>query len=86
MAGATLRSLSLPRFALRRDEAAASLAISPSLFDAWVEQGRMPKGKRIGGVMLWDAERVRSAWLVLADAEEPGPDEAGENPFDHLVA
>lgn len=85
MAGATLRSLSLPRFALRRDEAAASLAISPSLFDTWVEQGRMPKGRRIGGVMLWDAERVRLAWLALADADEPKPED-DRNPFDHLVA
>lgn len=86
MAGATLRSLSLPRFALRRDEAAASLAISPSLFDAWVDQGRMPKGKRIGGVMLWDAERIRAAWSALVDAEEPKPEDDGKNPFDHMVA
>lgn len=45
MAAATLREISIPRFALRRDEAAASLAISPTLFDNWVSEGKMPKGR-----------------------------------------
>jgi len=83
MAGATLRSLSLPRFALRRDEAAASLAISPGTFDKWIDEGKMPKGRKVGGVMLWDAERIRAAWHELIDADDQKDD--GENPFDHMV-
>ncbi|MBB4259979.1 AlpA family transcriptional regulator [Bradyrhizobium sp. CIR3A] len=78
----SLRELSLPRFALRRDEAAASLAISPTLFDDWVSEGRMPKGRKIGGVVLWDAEEVGEHWIVLRDGEAS----AKINPFDKIVA
>lgn len=84
-AGATLRSLSLPRFAFRRDEVAASLAISPSLFDNWVDDGLMPQGRKIGGVMLWDVECIRIAWQALNDAEA-GKGDDGDNPFDNMVA
>lgn len=83
MVPATLRSLSLPRFALRRDEAAASLAISPSSFDVWVANGMMPRGKRVRGMMLWDVERIRAAWLELVEQDEPKDE--GANPFDHMV-
>lgn len=77
MAGASLREISIPRFALRRDEAAASLAISPSLFDNWVRDGKMPKGKAIGGVVLWDRERIREAWRTLIE-DEPQTSVDGE--------
>ncbi len=83
MGAASLRELSIPRFALRRDEAAASLAISPSTFDNWVGEGRMPKGRKIGGVTLWDAESIRSAWLNLAEIEDERPD--SDNPYEGIV-
>jgi predicted DNA-binding transcriptional regulator AlpA len=83
MGAASLRELSIPRFALRRDEAAASLAISPSTFDNWVGEGRMPKGRKIGGVTLWDAESIRSAWLSLAEIEDQQPD--SDNPYEGIV-
>lgn len=82
MAGATLREISIPRFALRRDEAAAALAISPSLFDIWVKEKKMPAPRRIGGVVLWDAEAVRAAWSHLCDGEA----DDGKNPFDGITA
>ncbi len=85
MAGHTLRSLSLPRFALRRDEAAAALAISPSLFDNWIHDGLMPEGRKIGGVVLWDAELIRAAWQSLNERATKSVDD-GENPFDNMVA
>lgn len=75
----TLREISIPRFALRRDEAAAALAISPSTFDSWIKRGIMPEGKPIGGVTLWDASKVREAWQRLQDAQDPEDD--GERPF-----
>ncbi|MVA36111.1 helix-turn-helix transcriptional regulator [Agrobacterium vitis] len=81
--GASLREISIPRFALRRDEAAASLAISPSTFDNWVNEGKMPKGRKIGGIVLYDAESIRTAWHTLADIE-PDLDE-GEHPYDGKV-
>ena len=74
------RDLSLPRFALRRDEAAASLAVSPTKFDEWVSDGRMPKGIKIDGVVLWDVSAIREAWERLRDGEQ------ARNPFDAVVA
>lgn len=82
MAAASLREISIPRFALKRDEAAASLAISPTLFDTWVREGKMPKPRRVGGVVLWDTDAVREAWHRLRDGEH----DDGANPFDRVVA
>ena len=74
------RDLSLPRFALRRDEAAASLAISETKFDVWCGDGRMPKGRKIDGVVLWDTQEVREAWEALKNGG------IANNPFDKVVA
>lgn len=82
MPKSSLREASIPRFALKRDEAAASLAISNTLFDTWVKEGKMPKPRKIGGVVLWDTEAVREAWCRLRDGEYDG----AENPFDKVVA
>jgi predicted DNA-binding transcriptional regulator AlpA len=81
---ASLREQSIPRFALRRDEAAASLAISPSLFDNWVDEGKMPSGRKVGRVVLWDTESIRSAWLALADGD-PVTEDEGDNPYKDVV-
>lgn len=86
MSGASLRELSIPRFALRRAEVAASLAISPSLFDIWIGKGRMPKGRKIDGVVLWDAEEVRTAWHRIVDHDASSDDDDDENPYDQVVA
>jgi predicted DNA-binding transcriptional regulator AlpA len=75
------RDLSLPRFALRREEAAASVAVSGTKFGEWVGDGRMPKGRKIDGVTLWDVSEVRDAWERLRDGK---PSET--NPFDEVVA
>ena len=85
MSGASLREISIPRFALRRAEVAASLSISPSLFDVWIGKGRMPKGRKIDGVVLWDTEEVRTAWHRIVDHDVPDDDD-GENPYDRVVA
>ncbi len=76
------RDASLPRFALRRDEAAASLAISESTFEAWIRLERMPKGRKIDGVMLWDVQEIREYWYRLRDNEG----ETKSNPFDGVTA
>lgn len=67
MAARSLREQSLPRFALRRDEAAASLGVSPSTFDKWTLDGRMPKGRKVDGLTLWDTEEIREHWAALRD-------------------
>ncbi len=86
MPAASLREISLPRFALRRDEAAASLGISPSTFDIWIKQGMMPKGRAPRGskIVLWEVEQLRDCFLKLMEPDEPWADD-GENPFDHRV-
>jgi len=80
----SLREISIPRFALRRDEAAAALAISPSTFDSWIKKGFMPEGRAVGGVTLWDAHKVREAWQRLADDQDTADDT--DNPFNGVVA
>lgn len=82
MTSVSLRDKTIPRFALRRDEAAASLGISPSLFDNWIDEGKMPHGKKIGGVVLWDCERLRWAWQRLIEEPDVHPknDEWGDDP------
>lgn len=82
MAASSLREVSIPRFALKRDEAAAALAISVGTFDNWIKDGLMPKGRKIRGNVLWDAEAVRDAWRKLMEGEA---DDAS-NPFDEVVA
>lgn len=79
-AALTPRDLSLPRFAVRRDEAAASVAVSETKFAEWVAAGKMPKGHKIDGVVLWDVQEIREAWLRLRDGE------CADNPFDRLIA
>ena len=86
MTASSLREVSLRRFALRRGEAAAALGISPGLFDTWVRDGLMPKGKKIGGVVLWDADRVHARWQEIAEDGDVAAEEDGENPFNGLVA
>ncbi len=76
------RAQSVPRFALRRDEAAAAIAISPTLFDTWIREGKMPAGRKRGGVVLWDTEEIWEAWCKVRDGETP----AAVNPFDGLTA
>lgn len=76
----SLRSLSIPRFALRRSEAAASFGISEGTFDKWVKEGKMPRGRPIEGVVLWDTRELAAAWDNLANPSD------GSNPFDRIVA
>lgn len=75
----SLRSMTIPRFALRRSEAAASFGISEGTFDKWVREGKMPRGRHIEGVVLWDTKQLGAAWDELVD--EP----ARSNPFDRII-
>lgn len=70
------RSKSQPRRGLRREEAAAYVGVSPAKFDGWVKEGRMPKPKRIDGVVLWDIVRLDMAWDELP-GEDGGTTEGG---------
>jgi hypothetical protein len=39
----------------------------------------MPKGRKIGGVVLWDTRKIAAAWDALAD------EDMRSNPFDRVV-
>lgn len=73
------RSKSQPRRGLRRIEAATFVGVSPTKFDDWVGRGLMPKPKTIDGVVLWDLERLDSAWDELPDDAKSGVPE--DNPW-----
>jgi predicted DNA-binding transcriptional regulator AlpA len=67
-----IRAQSQPRRGLRREEAAAYLGFSARKFDELVADGRMPKPKRVDGVVVWDMWRLDFAFDAL-------PDEGGGN-------
>ena len=52
---------------LRRAAAADWVGISPSKFDEMVKDGRMPKPKRVDGVVVWDRYRLDVAFEDLPD-------------------
>jgi predicted DNA-binding transcriptional regulator AlpA len=47
-------SLAYPPRILRADRAAAYLSMSESHFLKLVAEGRLPKGKHLGGITFWD--------------------------------
>jgi predicted DNA-binding transcriptional regulator AlpA len=64
----------IPR-GLSRVRAALYVGVSPSLFDAMVKDGRMPRPKRINNRTVWDRRR-------LDDAFEALPESIDNNPWD----
>jgi len=65
---------SLPPRGLCRVWAAAYLGVSPTLFDEMVDDGRMPKPKKINSRTVWDRVQLDIAFAAL-------PDEEGGNPW-----
>jgi predicted DNA-binding transcriptional regulator AlpA len=60
---------------LDRDQAAAYLGISPTLFDKLVARGHMPRPRQIGGRRVWDRHELDSAFSALPhDDGTPGTD------------
>jgi predicted DNA-binding transcriptional regulator AlpA len=56
---------------LRRSDASDYVGVSPSTFDSWIDLHILPRGKRIGGVVLWDRFALDEAVdaLFYSDAE-----------------
>lgn len=65
------------RRGLSRFEAAEYVGVSATLFDRLVEDGRMPKPRRIDGRRVWDRRSVDVAFDAL-----PGEENPDSNPFD----
>lgn len=59
--------LSLPPRGLSRVQAAAYIGISPTLFDAMVDDGRMPKPKKINARSVWDRAQLDECFAALPD-------------------
>lgn len=66
--------LSLAPRGLSREQAAAYIGISASLFDALVRDGRMPVPKRINGRTVWDRRQLDERFDAI--------DDSGCNPWD----
>src|SRR3974390_2015574 len=71
--GQALPSSLSPR-GLSREQAAAYIGVSPSMFDLLVRDGRMPLPKRINARTVWDRHRLDEKFDAL--------DDPGENPWD----
>ena len=63
---------------LSRVQAAAYIGVSPTLFDAMVKDGRMPKPKRINGRVVWDRIQLDAAFAEL-------PDGTGDDPWENVA-
>lgn len=61
---------SCPPRGLSRVQAAEFVGVSPTKFDALVADGRMPKPKRIDGRVVWDREKLDTAFAALPDDGE----------------
>lgn len=70
---------SLPPRGLSREQAAELVGVSPSLFDAMIKDGRMPRPKSINARRVWDRVKVEAAFAALPD---DGDDAGVQNPWD----
>lgn len=55
----------LPPFGVSREQAAALLSISVSLFDSAVEVGTMPQPRVLGGRNIWDIDELWTSFRAL---------------------
>ena len=60
---------SLPPRGLSRVQAAEYIGIGASKFDELVDDGRMPKPKRIDGRTIWDRIKLDEAFAALDEGE-----------------
>lgn len=66
---------------LCRVKSAAYVGVSPSMFDIMVDDGRMPKPKRINTRTVWDRRQLDKAFEAL-----PGEGaQAAANPWDDVA-
>jgi hypothetical protein len=61
--------ISLPPRGLCRQQAAAYIGVSPTLFDTLVKDGRMPKPTRINGRVIWDRQKLDLGFDALTDEQ-----------------
>ncbi len=62
---------SLPPRGLNREQAAAYIGVSASLFDEMTSDGRMPKPKRANARCIWERIALDRAFTSLPGGESP---------------
>lgn len=67
----------IPRRGLSREEAAMYVGIGATKFDELVDDGRMPKPKRVDGRKVWDVRKLDMAFEALPDEDGGGSSWAG---------
>jgi len=67
----SLRPPSIPPRGLSRLQAAEYIGVGATKFDRMVDDGRMPKPKRVGSRVLWDRVLLDEAFEALEDADAP---------------
>ena len=72
------RSAGVTPRGLCRTDAAAYVGVSPTLFDQMIEDGRMPKPKRINARTVWDIRKLDLAFDAIPGDEERNPWDDGE--------
>lgn len=60
--------ISYPPRGLCRDEAARWIGLGATKFDELVRDGRMPRGKRVDGRVIWDRYALDAAFADLPDS------------------
>jgi predicted DNA-binding transcriptional regulator AlpA len=63
---------SLPPRGLSHVEAATYIGVSPTTFAVMVEDGRMPRPKRVGNRRVWDRTALDLAFASLPDERADG--------------
>lgn len=61
---------SLPPRGLSREQAAAYVGVSASLFDEMVGDGRMPGPLSVNRRRIWDRHKIDEAFAALTDSVE----------------
>jgi predicted DNA-binding transcriptional regulator AlpA len=72
-AHATSLPISCPPRGLNRVQAAEYVGVGVTKFDEMVEDGRMPRPKRIDGRTVWDRMQLDSAFSALDNKEAENP-------------
>ncbi len=67
-----------PPRGVSREEAARYIGVGTTKFDQMVDDGRMPKPKRIDGRLVWDRLKLDAAFSDL-------PDDDRMNPLDRML-
>lgn len=68
---------------LSREEAAAYIGVSASLFDRMVKEGKMPNPKRYGARVIWDRFQLDAAFAALPT---DGPNAADDDIWSRVQA